>query len=160
MRIKRTAHVLEVRDSPALFWLFYSFFVLGGGVAVFMGLTLVNSGWQATLAVAIGIGNILGGAYMLKREPASIFRIDLRSRSFCVRRRGVFGRSEVSRPISAAREARLDVTEHTDGGSVFRPVLWLADGSSVPISCFWYQSDLDSRKVVQEVNDAIGGKRS
>ena len=157
MTIRRTEDFLEVKDNPAVFWLFYSVFVLGGGVVMFMGLTLVNSGWQSILALTIGMGNVLGGAYMLKREPASIFHIDLRSKTLNITRWGVFGRSRVSHPINAAIEARLDVTEHTDGGSVFRPVLWLTDGSSIPISCFWYQSDLVSRKVVQAVNDAIGG---
>jgi hypothetical protein len=156
MTIKRTGDLLEVRDSPAAFWLFYCFFVLGGGVAVVMGLTALSSGWQSILVVIIGMGNILGGAYMLRREPASIVRIDLRSRTLSIKRWGVFGRSQISHPINVAKEARLDVTEHTDGGSVFRPVLWLTDGSSIPISCFWYQSDVVSRNVVQEVNDTIG----
>ncbi len=137
-------------------WLFYSFFVLGGGVAIIIGLTSRGSGWQSILAVIIGMGNIFGGAYMLKREPASVLHIDLRSKTLSIKRWGVFGRWQVSHPIGVAREARLDVTEHTDGGSVFRPVLWLTDGSSIPISCFWYQSDLGSRAVVQEVNEAIG----
>ena len=116
MTIKRTEDFLEVKDNPTVFWLFYSVFVLGGGVVIFMGLTLVNSGWQSILALTIGMGNVLGGAYMLKREPASIFHIDLRSKTLHVTRWGVFGRSQVSHPIDAAREARLDVTEHTDGG--------------------------------------------
>jgi hypothetical protein len=155
MTIKRTGDLLEVRDNPAGFWLFYSFFVLGGGVAVVMGLTALSSGWQSILVVIIGMGNIFGGAYMLRREPASIVRIDLRSKTLSIKRWGVFGRSQISHPINVAKEARLDVTEHTDGGSVFRPVLWLTDGSSIPISCFWYQSDAVSRNVVQEVSDTI-----
>ena|SRR2546425_8478183 len=160
MTIKRIGEGLEVRDNPLIFWSFYSFFVLGGSVALFMALTLRGSGWQALLAVLIGIGNILGGVYMLRKEPASVICLDVENKTVWVKRWGIFRSSRSSYSLNDCKEARVDVSEHTDGGSVFRPVLVLKDDSTIPISFLWYQSDMASRKVIQDVNDSIGRNAS
>ena len=69
MTIKRTEDFLEVKDNPTVFWLFYSVFVLGGGVVMFMGLTLVNSGWQSILALTIGLGTYSAARTCSKGSP-------------------------------------------------------------------------------------------
>jgi hypothetical protein len=56
--------------------LFYSFFVAGGLMALVLSLSAAPE-WMTTLiGSVIGLGNIAGGLYMIKREPASIVEID------------------------------------------------------------------------------------
>ena len=67
---------LVVRDNPTLFWLFYSFFIMGGSTALYLSLSAAPDMLTAVLGATIGLGNLAGGIYMLKREPASVVEID------------------------------------------------------------------------------------
>ena len=160
MTVDKTGGTLLIRDNPAVFWLFYSAFVLGGCVALLLGLRLDGPWWQSALAAGIGAANILGGLHMLRKEPASVVRLDPARGTLSVTRWGLCGRRRDEHPLGAVLEARVETGEHSEGGEVYRPGLLMRDGSAVPLSCFWYQTDRESRTVVAEVNAALGGGRA
>jgi hypothetical protein len=89
---------LVVRDNPTLFWLFYSFFILGGSIAIYLSLSAAPDRLTATLGTTVGLGNLAGGIYMLKKEPASVVEIDPGENQVRVVRWGVTGKKETRMP--------------------------------------------------------------
>jgi hypothetical protein len=77
MKTKREEGRLIIRDQPLVFWMFYSCFVFGGLAALIFALANAPDKTTASIVSIIGIGNIAGGVYMIRREPASI-QIDIR----------------------------------------------------------------------------------
>ena len=142
-----------MRDNPFGFWIFYGTFVIGGCFVVLMMFSESVSGIRLVFGLAIGVGNILGGLLMLKREPASFVAVDQATDEVRVRRWGLLGRSVERYSLGQVERATVETSEHTDGGTVFRPTLLLNEGCDpVPISRFWYQSDGASRQVTEEIN--------
>jgi phosphate/sulfate permease len=76
MRARLEGNRLIIRDQPFGFWLFYSFFVAGGSIALILSLTAAPDATTSLIGSIIGLGNIAGGLYMIKHEPASIVEID------------------------------------------------------------------------------------
>ena len=68
MRIKRVGGRVIATDNPALFWVFYSVFISGGMTAVYLSLSAAPSIPIAAVGTLIGLGNIAGGTYMIKRD--------------------------------------------------------------------------------------------
>ena len=142
---------LTIRDQPFGFWLFYSFFVAGGLMALFLSLSAAPDTTTAIIGSVIGIGNIAGGLYMIKREPASIVEIDKAAGEIHVRRWYPVGKRQNTYPLSALSVAEVEITEHSEGGSVYRPLLCFDEGESVPVSLFWYQTRESSEAILKEI---------
>ena len=147
---------LVVRDNPTLFWLFYSFFIMGGSTAMYLSLSAAPDMLTAALGATIGLGNLAGGIYMLKREPASVVEIDPSGNQVRVVRWGVAGKKETLYPLDTLTAVDIETTEHTDGGHVYRPRLRFGRSQHVPVSMFWYQTEARSKAVVDELNVFIG----
>jgi len=139
---------LTISDNPYPFWAFYSLFIFGG-IAV-LSLSLLESPSPAIAVVGsfIGLGNIAGGLYMIKREPASVVELDSGSNQVLVLRWGVMGRAASSYPLHTLLGAEIETTDHTDGGTVYRPALRFSTSEFVPVSLFWYQTPDSSQVVV------------
>jgi hypothetical protein len=158
MKTERTADRIVVRDNPFGFWLFYGTFVIGGCLVVLMMFSESVQGIQLVFGMLIGVGNILGGLLMLKREPASFVTVDRSRNEVRVRRWGPLGKSVKHFSLGQIVGARVETSEHVDGGTVFRPSLVLKEGrDAVPVSRFWYQSDEASRRVTDEINAFLSG---
>jgi hypothetical protein len=85
---------------------------------------------------------------MMKREPASIVELDSDSNQVLVLRWGVMGRAASSYPLHTLLGAEIETTEHTDGGTVYRPGLRFSTSEFVPVSLFWYQTPDSSQDVI------------
>jgi len=158
MHLERTADRLVVKDNPFRFWAFYCTFVFGGCLLLAMALSSSVMTLQLGVSVLIGLGNILGGLLMLKREPASMVTIDRPSNELRVQRWGLAGRSLTRFPLHQVDRAIVETSEHTDGGTVFRPSLLLKEApGAVPVSRFWYQSGQRSRQIAEEINGFVAG---
>ena len=72
MKARLEGNRLVIIDQPFGFWLFYSFFIVGGSIALILSLTASPNAATTLIGSVIGFGNIAGGLYMIKREPASI----------------------------------------------------------------------------------------
>jgi hypothetical protein len=142
---------LIIRDQPFGFWLFYSFFVAGGLMVLFLSLSAAPERTTAIIGSVIGLGNIAGGLYMLRREPASIVEIDKAAGEVRVCRWYPFGKRHKTYSLSASSGAEVEITEHSEGGSVYRPSLRFGKNEFVPISMFWYQTKEHSEAVVREI---------
>ena len=75
---------------------------------------------------------------MIKREPASIVEIDKVAGQIRVSRWYPVGKRRKTYPLSALSGVEVEITEHSEGGSVYRPLLCFDEGESVPVSLFWY----------------------
>jgi hypothetical protein len=151
MTIEHKNDRLVVKDQPLGFWVFYSVFVVGGMVALVFSLTNAPDRMMILFGSIIGIGNIAGGLYMIRREPASIVVFDPGAGEIRVCRWYPIGKREKVYPISAPFTADVETTEHTDGGPVYRPRLRFGQSESVPVSMFWYQSMDKSEEVAGEI---------
>jgi hypothetical protein len=147
---------LVIRDQPLGFWLFYSFFVAGGSIALILSLTAAPDTTTAVIGSVIGLGNIAGGLYMIKREPASIVEIDKTDGEIRVRRWYPVGKRHKTYPLSAFSGVEVEITEHSEGGSVYRPRLSFDEDESVPVSLFWYQTREPSEAILKEIESFLG----
>jgi len=86
MKTRIEGNRLIIKDQPIGFWLFYSFFVAGGSLVLILSLTTAPDATTSLIGSIIGLGNIAGGLYMIKREPASIVEIDKAAGEIRVRR--------------------------------------------------------------------------
>jgi hypothetical protein len=147
---------LIIRDQPFGFWLFYSFFIAGGLMALVLSLSAAPDTTTAIIGSVIGLGNITGGLYMVKREPASIVEIDKSSGEVRVCRWYPFGKRQRAYSVSAITGVEVEITEHSEGGSVYRPRLCFGKAEFVPVSMFWYQTIDQSEAVVREIKHFLG----
>jgi len=93
---------------------------------------------------------------MIKREPASIVEIDKAAGEIRVRRWYPVGKMQNTYSLSALSGAEVEITEHSEGGSVYRPRLFFGQTESVPVSLFWYQTREPSEAVVKEIRAFLG----
>lgn len=105
---------------------------------------------------AIGLGNIAGGLYILKREPASIVEIDKGAGEIRVCRWYPIGKRHKTYPLSALSSSEVEITEHSEGGSVFRPRLCFGKSEFVPVSLFWYQTREPGEAILKEIQAFLG----
>jgi hypothetical protein len=147
---------LVIRDQPFGFWLFYSFFIAGGVIALVLSLSAAPDTTTAIIGSVIGLGNITGGLYMVKREPASILEIDKASGEIRVCRWYPVGKRRRTYPLSSLSAVEVEITEHSEGGSVYRPRLCFGKAEFVPVSMFWYQTIDKSEAVVREIQAFLG----
>jgi hypothetical protein len=155
IRIRAARRCLIISDDPLLFWLFDSIFVLGGFTALFLSFAFGTSVAMTIVGAVIGLGNIAGGLYMLRREPASRIALDAAAGTLRVVRWGIMGRRESSFPLTELTSADVETTEHTDGGKVYRRRLRLAASRDVPVSLFWYQTAAASRSAAEHIERFI-----
>jgi hypothetical protein len=146
---------LIISDDPALFWLFYGMFVLGGATALYLSLTQGTGPAMIAAGSVIGLANIAGGLYMIRREPASRVEIDAAAKAIRVTRWGVGGQRTLALPLLEFTAADVESTEHTDGGLVYRPRLRFTASREVPVSLFWYQAAGPSRSVAEQIERFI-----
>jgi len=147
---------LIIRDQPFGFWLFYSFFVAGGSIALILSLTAAPDATTTLIGSVIGFGNIAGGLYMIKREPASIVEIDKASGEIRVCRWYPVGKRRKAYPLSSLSAFEVEITEHSEGGSVYRPQLRFGKDEFVPVSLFWYQTRERSEAILREIQTFLG----
>jgi len=156
VRARLEGNRLIIRDQPFGFWLFYSFFVAGGSIALILSLTAAPDATTALIGSVIGLGNIAGGLYMIKREPASIVEIDKASGEIRVCRWYPVGKRRKAYPLSTLSAVGVEITEHSEGGSVYRPRLCLGTTDFVPVSLFWYQTREPSEAILREILAFLG----
>jgi hypothetical protein len=147
---------LIIRDQPFGFWLFYSFFIAGGFIALVLSLSVAPNTTTAIIGLVIGLGNITGGLYMVKREPASIVEIDRASGEVRVCRWYPFGKRQRAYSVSAITGVEVEISEHSEGGSVYRPRLCFGKAEFVPVSMFWYQTREPSETILKEIQAFLG----
>jgi hypothetical protein len=156
VRTRLEGNRLIIRDQPFGFWLYYSFFVAGGSIALILSLTAAPDATTSLVGSIIGLGNIAGGLYMIKREPASIVEIDKASGEIRVRRWYPVANRRRTYSLSALSAAEVEITEHSEGGSVYRPRLCFGRAESVPVSLFWYQTREPSEAILREIRTYLG----
>jgi hypothetical protein len=156
MKTRIKSDLLIIRDQPFGFWLFYSFFIAGGLMALFLSLSAAPDWTTTIMGSVIGLGNIAGGSYMLRREPASILEIDKASGDIRVCRWYPFGKRQRAYSVSAITGVEMEISEHSEGGSVYRPRLCFGKAELVPVSMFWYQTREPSEAILKEVQAFLG----
>ena len=156
MKTRLDGNRLMFRDQPFGFWLFYSFFVAGGSVALILSLTAAPEATTTLIGSIIGLGNIAGGLYMIKREPASMVEIDKGAGEIRVCRWYPISKRHKTYPLSALSGSEVEITEHSEGGSVYRPRLCFRKAEYVPVSLFWYQTREPSEAILREIQTFLG----
>jgi len=156
MRIETGSGRLKISDNPFPFWAFCSMFIVAGVTALTLSLLDTSNPTASVMGCVVGLANIAGPLWMMRREPASVVELDRNADRVSIRRWGVFGRAASSYPLRALLGADLETTEHTDGGTVYRPRLRFSNAESVPVSMFWYQKPDASQDVVDSVKRFSG----
>lgn len=139
------------------FWAFSAFFIAGGLMALYLSVSQAPDLLTAALGSVIGLGNIAGGTWMLRREPASVVEVDPSTNQVRVVRWGLIGRRERIHALDTLAGVDIEVTEHSDGGNVYRPRLSFGTAEHVPVSLFWYQTEAAGRAVVDELKEFLAG---
>jgi hypothetical protein len=93
---------------------------------------------------------------MIKREPASFVEIDKAAGEIRVRRWYPIGKRHQTYPLSALSSSEVEITEHSEGGSVYRPRLRFGKDKFVPVSLFWYQTREPSEAILREIQSFLG----
>jgi len=151
MKTRLEANRLIVRDQPFGFWLFYSSYVAGGSIALALSISAAPDATTKLIGSVIGLGNIAGGLYMIKRDPASLVEIDRASSEIRVCRWHPVGKRRQTYPLFSLSAVEVEITEHSEGGSVYRPRLCFGKYESVPVSLFWYQTREASEAILREI---------
>jgi len=120
-------------------------------MALVLSLSAAPDTTTAIIGSVIGLGNIIGGLYMVKREPASIVEIDKASDEVRVCRWYPIGKRQRAYSVSAITGVEVEISEHSEGGSVYRPRLCFGKDEFVPVSMFWYQTGEPSEAIVREI---------
>lgn len=124
--IRNTPEQLILANRPWLIGVMLILFIL---VFVGSGLAMLLSGEWAGLIFAGaggGIGFIAFAAFV-RRVQVILDRVD---GTITLRRRSVFGYSQVEHELAHLREAVLEATTTSKGGTLYRPVLVLDGGMS------------------------------
>jgi hypothetical protein len=155
VRVRLEGNRIIIRDQPLGFWLFYSFFIAGGSIALILSLTAAPDATTTLIGSIIGFGNIAGGLYIIKREPASIVEIDKGAGEIRVCRWYPVGKRRKTYPLSALSGVEVEITEHSEGGSVYRLRICLGTTEFVPVSLFWYQTREPSEAILKEIQSFL-----
>ena len=153
--VQRIDGRLEVKDNPGLYWEFYFSFIIGGLVALYVAFTSDLSRTSLLLAIVISAGAIGGGVVLLAREPASVVVFDRPNATLQITRWTLFKRVHSSRPLSDVASATVERKNDLETGGLVRPGLALLDGSTLPISTFWYKKAEASQAAVEQVNSFL-----
>jgi hypothetical protein len=157
MKINRIDEGLIIKDNPIGFWFFYSCFILGGSIALFLSIAAGPDALTTLFGSAIGIGNIAGGIFMIKREPASIVEVDCNRCELRIKRWWIGGYNKNIYPLNNLSSAEVETNEHTEGGLVYRPRFHFKTIGFVPVSLFWYQTENESKSVVEAIQNILRG---
>jgi hypothetical protein len=122
-----------------------------------VSLTAAPDATTTLIGTVIGLGNIAGGLYKIKREPASIVEIDNAAREIRVCRWYPIGKRHKTYPLSALLAFEVEITEHSEGGSVYRPRLRFGKDEFVAVSLFWYQTREPSEAILKEIRSFLDG---
>jgi hypothetical protein len=134
MRIQHSASRLVVRDTPGCLWLFGFVFVMSGTfvlVAVPLSPEWVTfTGWERAAILAIGIGHLGGGLWLIRHTPATTLELDRARGTGTHRIRHPGNRSETVVAFTLADLRDVDVLEErdSDGDPAFVVRVLLADG--------------------------------
>jgi len=134
MRIQQSASRLVVRDTPGCLWLFGLVFVMSGTfvlVAAPLSPQWASfTGWERTGILAIGIGHLGGGLWLIRHTPATTLELDRARGTGTHRSRHPGDRSETVVAFSLADLRDVDVLEErdSDGDPAFVVRVRLADG--------------------------------
>ena len=93
---------------------------------------------------------------MVKREPASIVEIDKAAGEVRICRWYPFGKRQRAYSVSAITGVEVEISEHSEGGSVYRPRLCFGKAEFVPVSMFWYQTREPSEAILKEIQAFLG----
>lgn len=152
MKVTRnTPDQLILANTPWLIGILLIFFVL---IFVAPGLLVVSDGvWQGWIFVVAGGGmGIIAFAVFVRRVQV-IF--DRPSGTLTIRRRSVFGFSEITHILSNLAGAKLETTTGSKGRTLYRPTLVLNKGMSAgdhPMVQSYTNSG-SSRRTVDTVNN-------
>lgn len=118
-----------------------------------MTLYFVSGALMTGVGSLIGLGNIVGGLFMLSRDPGSIVEIDRDSQRIIVRRWGLMDRSESVFSLDSWTGADIETGEHGEGGPIYRPRLRFSTSSPVLISLLWRQNRKQIEEIARQVEE-------
>ena len=118
MRVVQDGERLVVRDRPGGMWLLGLMFVASGTFATAIGAGLLEmegdvTGWARLAVLAIGLGHLGGGVYVLRQAHATEVVIDRARGVLVVRARGV--RRDEAETVRLSDVTRLELFEEKDG---------------------------------------------
>jgi hypothetical protein len=137
MRIQQSASRLVARDTPGCLWLFGLVFVMSGTfvlVAVPLSREWATfTGWERAGILAIGIGHLGGGLWLIRHTPATRLELDRTRGTGTHRIRHPGDRRETVVAFRLADLRDVDVLEErdSDGDPAFVVRLRLADGRTL-----------------------------
>jgi hypothetical protein len=156
MRIRREGGQVWLHDRVTPFWALGIVLFAGGtmGIALPLGLAQ-NAGdlklWERFASGAIGLGVCAGAFWWLARSPATKVRLDLTRRSLRLVRWSILGREIKELPFDELTGARVEESEDSDGGKVWRPAVSLRGGHVLLLSKLWSHDERGVRATVDTV---------
>lgn len=151
---RNTPDQLIVADTPWLIGIMLIIFVL---LFVGPGLLIASDGiWQGWIFVIAGggMGVIALGVFVRRMQLI----LDRPSGTITIRRRSIFGFSEITHELSDLSEVKIETTTGSKGRTLYRPTLVLTQGMSAgdhPIVQAYTNSG-SSQRVADAVNGWLG----
>jgi hypothetical protein len=156
MRIQREGGQVWLRDHAAPFWALGVFLLVGGALGIALPLGLAqNAGdlklWERLASGGIGLGVCAGALWWLARSPGTRVRLDLTRRSLHLIRWSILGPEVREVPFDELAGTKVEESEDSDGGKVWRPAVRLLGGDVLPLSQLWSHDERDVRETVATV---------
>ena len=156
MRIQHEGGQVWLRDHVAPFWALGAFLFAGGALGIGLPLGLVeNAGdlklWERFASGAIGLGLCTGAFWWLVRSPGSTVRLDLTRRSLRLVRWSILGREVRELRFDELAGTKIEESEDSDGGKVWRPGLRLQGGDVLLLSKLWSHDERGVRATVDAI---------
>lgn len=161
MRVKRSANILVIRETPGCLWILGVFFAVIGTAFVYGslgGYTNFDEAppWVLGLHFFGGICAIAAGYWVLFFAPITTVIIDRNTRTVSIRRKGITGKTDTEFVFDEV--GRFDVFEEfdSDGDDVYTLGLVLADERNLTISSLSSPLESDKRDLAFEANQFMG----
>jgi hypothetical protein len=162
MRIQQSPSRLVARDTPGCLWLFGLVFVMSGTFVLVAAPLSIEwatfTGWERAAILAIGIGHLGGGLWLIRQTPATTLELDRARGTGTHRIRHPGDRSETVVVFRLADLRDVDVLEErdSDGDPAFVVRVVLADGRALKLHGATVRDEARAAERAGEIRQFVG----
>lgn len=156
MRVTDRGTMLVIQDTPGCLWIFGTWFMAGGVIALAMPFVAVNradvSLWAKILVFGIGTAAVAAGWYTIRKSPTTHTELDATSGRVHVRARVPFSGTRVDDfAFGDIGVVQVLPSRDSDGDEQFSLRLLLRDGRAIAL----HTQPSGSRGAVERVAERI-----
>jgi len=161
--VRARDQVIEVDDTPVMFWVYALSFVIVGGIFVAGPISLFPDMdemrlWLRIAIATIGSLSVSVGTWILIGSPRSRIIADTTQSLIRLDRWGIGRRERFEWGIGDLVAVQLSERRDDDGERVFRLSLVVRDGRTVPMSDVWHRGRERMAEAVRQLANMTGAR--